>query len=330
MILKYYELSKINLAKQKFILFYGNNEGLKKEEISKLNSKSKKKIFNFDERQILEDTETFFDHVYSGSLFENEKFIVINQTSEKILKIIETLLEKKFEDISILINAGSLDKKSKLRATFEKNKELLAVGFYPDTNETLIKLAQNFLREKKINLSQMNINFVIDKCNGNREFLKNELKKIELFAINKKNVAFEDLIKLVNLSEDFSISELIDHCLAKNQKKTFHIINENNFSNDEGIIIARTFLNKLKRVLVLSENYQINKNINKTITEARPPIFWKDKEIIKTQISKWSTKNIKEMIVQINQIELQIKKNSSNALNIILDFIVQKSSSINN
>ena len=330
MILKFYELSKIDISKQKFFLFYGNNEGFKKEEISKLCSKAKKKIFKFDEKQILENTENFFNNIYSGSLFENEKFIIINYASEKILKIVQVLLEKKIEDILILINAGQLDKKSKLRSTFEKNKELITVAFYPDSNETLIKLAQNFIKEKKITLSQMNINFIVSKSNGSREFLKNELEKIELFSKTKKNITLDNLIKLINLSEDFSITELVDYCLAKNQKKTFHIINENNFGNDDSIIITRTFLNKLKRILILSENYQLNKNIDQTINEARPPIFWKDKEIVKKQIKNWSIENLKNLIFQINKIEIQIKRNSNNALNIILDFIIEKSSLPNN
>ena len=330
MILKFYELNKIDILKQNFFLFYGNNEGLKKEEIVKLHSKSKKKIFKFEEKKILENEEDFFNDIYSGSLFENEKFIIINHATEKILKIIESLLEKKIMDVCILINAGQLDKKSKLRSTFEKNKELTAVAFYPDNNETLSKLTQKFIKEKKINLSQMNINFIVNKCNGNREFLNNELKKIELFSKSKKNISLDDLIKLINLSEDFNISELVDYCLAKNQKKTFNIINENNFSNDDSIIITRTFLNKLKRILTLSENYQLNKNIDKTINEARPPIFWKDKEIVKKQIKNWSTESLESLIVQINKIEIQIKRNSNNALNLILDFIIEKSSLPNN
>jgi len=330
MILKFYELNKINILNQKYFLFYGNNEGLKKEEISKLHIKSKKKLFKFDEKQILENPENFLEDMYSGSLFENEKFVVINHAGEKILKIIQIIIEKNPKDISILINAGQLDKKSKLRSNFEKEKELIAVGFYPDTNETLTKLAQNFIVQKKISLSQMNINFIVNKCNGNREFLKNELEKIELLSKSKKNITLDNLIKLINLNEDFSISELVDYCLAKDQKKTFHIINENNFNIDDSIIITRTFLNKLKRILILSENFNLNKNLDKTINEAKPPIFWKDKEIVKKQIKNWSTKNIQNLIIQINQIELEIKLNSNNALNYILDFIIEKSSTANN
>jgi len=330
MILKFYELHKIKISSQNLILFYGNNEGLKKEEITKLSSNSKKKIYKYDEKQIIENPESFFESLYSGSLFDNEKFIIINKASDKILKIIDEILEKKLKDTSIILNANILDKKSKLRSKFEKDKNLICVAFYPDNNETLSRLVNDYIKIKNISLSQMNINFIVNKCNGNREFLYNELEKIENLSKSRKNISFEDLVKLINLNEDFSVSELIDNCLAQNKKKTFIIINENNFNNDDSILIIRTFINKLKRILSLSKEYELTNNIDKTINEAKPSIFWKDKDIVKKQVLFWPVKNIESLIVQINEIELKIKKNSSNAINIILDFIIKNCSQTSN
>ena len=196
--------------------------------------------------------------------------------------------------------------------------------FYPDTNETLFKLVHNFFKEKQIVMSNENINFIINKCSGNRGYLYNELKKIELYTLNKKKITTEDLLKLINLTENYNIAELIDNCLAKNQKKTISILNENNFGNEECIIIARTFLNKLKRNLKLSNDYQKNKNIDLIINNAKPPIFWKDKEITKQQILKWEPADIENLIYDLSNIEMQIKKNSQNPINIISNFILEK------
>ena len=91
--------------------------------------------------------------------------------------------------------------------------------FYPDNNETLFRLTTNFLNEKKISLSSENINLIVNKCNGNRGYLNNELKKIELFSQNKKKILAEDILKLISLTENFEISDLVDNCLAKKCKK---------------------------------------------------------------------------------------------------------------
>ena len=327
MILKAYETKKIDIKKNNIILFYGQNQGAIDEEISKLLIINKDKtLTKYDEKQILDNTDIFYNNILSKSLFENKKIIIINRATDKIVKIIEDLLEKDILDISIIINSNNLEKKSKLRSLFEKNKKLICVAFYLDASEILSKLTYNFLRENNVTISQANINLIVNRCNGDRGVLKNELNKIKFFIQNKKKISTENLLKLTNLIENYSISELVDNCLAKNQKKTMNILNENNFNNEDCIIITRTFLNKLKRLIELSKDYNKNKNLNKTISNAKPPIFWKDKEIIKQQINKWTTKQISELIISINEIELQIKKNRANPINIISNFILDKSS----
>ena len=326
MIKKSYELTKLYKDFNIF-LFYGKNEGAKKEEILKITSINKDNdISKYDEKQILDNIENFYNEVLSQSLFNNKKIIIINRASDKFSKIIEELITKKIPDTLIIINADILEKKSKLRSLFEKNKKLVSVAFYPDNQQTLSQMAQNYLREMKIILSQANVNLVVNRCNGDREVLKSELRKIELFSAKGKKITTENILKLTNLIENYSISELIDNCLAKNQKKTINILNENNFNSEDCIIITRTFLNKTKRILKLSQDYQSNGDVNKTITNAKPQIFWKDKEIIKQQISKWKSEEIIELIFELNEIELQIKKGYANSTNIISDFILEKCS----
>ena len=325
MILKAYETNKIDINKYNLVLFYGENQGVKEEEISKiLKSNKDKTLVKYDEKQIQENIEVFYNEILSRSLFEAQKLFIISRATEKIVKIIEDLLERNIEGISIIINSYNLEKKSKLRLLFEKNKNLVCVAFYPDNIATLSKIASQFLRDKNIAISQSNINLITDKCNGDRGILKNELEKISLFAHNTKKISTENILKLINLIENFSIAELIDNCLAKNQKKTISILNENNYNNEDCIIITRTFLNKLKKLLNLSKNYEITKNLDQTISNAKPPIFWKDKEIVKQQIHKWTPDKIYKLIFDINEIELQIKKNTSNSINIISNFILEK------
>jgi len=321
MIIKSFEINKINPQKNNLILFYGQNEGLKDENIIKLSSKFHN-IIKYHEREILENQDNFFESIFSGSLFDENKFVIINQASDKIVKIIEILIEKKekIKEIAILLNANTLEKKSKLRSIFEKN--LLCVPFYIDNNETLFKFTETFLKQKKINISPLNINFLINKCNGDRRNLKNELHKIEMFCLNKRNIKDEELQKLVCLSENKNISELIDCCLVKDEKNTINILNDNIFNNDDSILITRTFLNKLKKIHKLILSYEKNKNLIETIRNAKPPIFWKDKPIVEKQIRTWKPDLIEKLIIDINEIELQIKKNNTNSINLVSDFIL--------
>jgi DNA polymerase-3 subunit delta len=329
MIIKSYQINQINPEIHNLLLFYGKNEGFKYEVIKNIIN-DKKNINRYDEKEVLENEYNFVENILTKSLFDDGKIIIIKRATDKILKVIENLSLEKLEDITIIINADNLDKKSKLRSFFEKSKQTICIPFYPDTDQTLSKLAYDFLKNKKISISQSSINLIVNKCSGDREALYNELNKINFYTKNGKKITTEDIMKITNLIENHSVSDLVDNCLAKNNKKIINILNENNFNNEDCILITRSLLNKSKRVLQLIKEFENNKNIELTISSAKPPIFWKDKEITKQQIKHWKQENIKDLIYKLVDIELLIKNNLNSSLNLITDFILEQSSSRSN
>ena len=327
MIKKPYQVNKDDLNKVQFYLFYGVNEGAKYDKINELLlNVNKENIFKYDESSILSDHNNLFDRILNKSLFEEKKIIIIQKSTDKILKVINDIFDIKLKDITIIIVANILERKSKLRSLFEKSKNSICLAFYEDNNESLSIITRDFFKEKKIYVSQQEINLIVNKCNGDRGILKNELNKIYLFSMNKKKIGSENLAKLINLIENYSISELINNCLAKNKSRTIKILNENNYTYDDCVLISRTFLSKLKRLNILSTEFKKNKNLDLTISSAKPAIFWKDKEITRQQIQKWEPEKIKDTMYKLNEIEILIKKNINNSVKIITDFIVEQSS----
>ena len=331
MINKVFELNNIDLKIQKFFLFYGENNGHKNEIIKKIfNKKYLENTYRYEENEIINNEEKFFADILSSSFFENEKLIIISRASDKIKVIIEEIIERKVRDLTIILNANILEKKSKLRAYFEKNKETICVPFYADNNQTLSGIVNIFFRENKIPISQESINLIVQRSRGDRQNLSNELEKIKGFIKNKNKIDIKDLLKLTNLAENYDVSELIDNCLAKNKRKAINILNENNYSLEDCILIIRTFLIKSKRLLKLYQEHKNKKNIEDVISQFKPPIFWKDKEIVKQQIRNWSYESTENLIYKINDVELLIKKNSNNSLNILSDFIIEQATVVSN
>ena len=331
MIIKNFELNKINIKTNKYFLLYGQNKGQVNEVINNhFTNYFNEGIYKYEENEIIVNKSSFFDQILNTSFFDKEKLIIISRVTDKSRNIIEEIQSKKNEDVVFVLIAEVLEKKSKLRKFFEDSKNSICIAFYPDTVTTLNKIINNFFKEKKILISQSNINYIIGKCNNDRECVMNELKKIELLSISKKKITTEDLIKIVNLNENHSIFELVDNCLLKDQKKIVNIINENHFTTEDNIKILRTFLIKCKKILKLSTEFEKSKDINTTIANAKPPIFWKEKELVKRQILNWGPNKIHKLILNINSIELQIKKNNSNQINIILDFMFEQSSNKTN
>jgi len=322
MILKNFELDKLENSKNKILLFYGKNEGYKNESILKLvGTNIEYKIYNYTEKEILNYIDEFYSNIYNKSLFEEKKIIIIKGATDLILNIIKDLNENNIVD-TIILNSDHLDKKSKLRSFFEKSKSYYSVAFYPDNEQTIIKIIYNFFKKNNIQISNKDISLIANKCNGDRMFLYNELDKIKSYTLGNKKISSSNLSKLINLSEDHDVSEFVDICLAKNKKKALHILNENNFSNEDCIKILRTFLQKSKRLLNLSKDYSQNQNLDLTISTSKPTIFWKDKEIVKQQILNWEINNIKKLIYNLNEYEILIKKSLNNSVNMVTNFIM--------
>ena len=145
---------------------------------------------------------------------------------------------------------------------------------------------------------------------------------MEMFIDGNTNFDVSDILKLINLSENYTVSELVDNCLSKNIKNTAKILNENIYSDDDCILILRTIANKSKRLLNIIEENNNSNNIDKVISSFKPPIFWKEKEIVKNQAKTWKIKDLRSKIYEINNLELTLKSNSKNSLNILSDFII--------
>ena len=242
--------------------------------------------------------------------------------SDKIIKIIQDLLQRDLLDTKIILKANSLEKKSKIRNFFEKDKNLACIPFYEDDDKSLNLILNQFLIKYNLKMSREITNLLIDRSNGNRESLKKELDKIYYYSISNKKIDLNAVRKLTNLSENYDVSELIDNCLAKNNKKVSKILNENNYSNEDCILILRTLLNRSKRLLNIIENYKKTKNIENVIINLRPPIFWKEREIVKKQANMWKIDDLKNKIYKINELELMIKNNSKNSYNLVSDFVI--------
>ena len=323
MIVKKFELSKFNFKKYNIFLLYGKNLGLQDDIIKSYFLKEfKGEISKYEESEFLSNSENIISEILNKSLFEKEKIIFIYRPSDKISKIIEEILNRKISDTKVVLKAGTLDKKSKLRNLFEKNKNLVTIPFYEDDIKNLSSFVYEFLNRNNIKLLRESINLLIDRSSGDRNNLKLELEKIFDYSFSNKKIDFVNIQKLSNLAENYSINELAENYLCKNPKSVSKILNENNYSEEDCILIIRTILNKSKRLLkIIEENKKFN-NIDEVISSFKPPIFWKEKESVKKQAKSWDLKELRQKIYRINEIEYLVKSNSGNSLNLVSDFII--------
>ena len=324
MLIKYLDLKKANKDKTNYYLFYGPNIGLIEDTIENFFKPIfSKNVINYDEAEILNNKEEFKEQIFNKSFFDDDKFIIINRATDKIFEIIKEIINTEIEDVKIIIKAGNLEKKTKIRNFFEKEKKTIITAFYEDNFQSLYQLVQKFIKENNIKISNEIINLVIERSKGNRINLKNELEKIFLFSKKNNIINFDSISKLTNLFENYDFAELVDSCLLKNRKKTINILNENNPNSEDNILILRSFLFKLKRLKKLKTKIDNTKNIDQTLNTFKPPIFWKEKEVVKQQLKQRTLSDIKFLIKKVNNLELLIKKNSQTSGQILNNFILE-------
>ena len=322
MIIKSFELEKLKSIQSNIHLIYGNNEGIKEDIIEKYYLKNfEGTILRYEEQEILSKKDEFISSLLTKSLFNEKKVVIVSRSTDKIVNIIEDILIRSNIETKIIVKSPALEKKSKLRNLFEKGDKIICTPVYNDDSKSLNLIIENFLKNHKLRLSQEVKNILIERSQGDRINLKNELSKLSNLLVTRNNINVKDVLKLSNLSENYSVFELSDNYLAKNSKKVSNILNENNYSSEDCILIIRTILNKTKRLLKIRTMLDNNSNIDQVISSFKPPIFWKEKDIVKKQAQSWSTTEVKEIIFKINDLETSVKKNTANSMLFVSDFV---------
>ncbi len=322
MIIKSFEIDKLKQINSSIHLIYGNNEGIKDDIINNFYLKNfEGELLKYDEQDILNKRQEFISSISTRSLFENSRLIIISRVTDKFINLLHDIIEKELLEIKIILKSTILEKKSKIRTIFEKEKKIICTPVYEDDSRSLNYVIQAFLKENKLNISQEIKNLIIERSNGDRINLKNELFKLKNLSLSRKKITIEDIIKLSNLAENYSVFELSDNYLAKNSKKVSNILNENNYSSEDCILIVRTILNKSKRLLKIKTAMEDDISLDQVISSFKPPIFWKEKDIVKKQAQSWSTSEVKDLIYRINGLEALVKKNSTNSMLFVSNFI---------
>jgi len=314
MIIKSYEIIKNKASFLKFnaFLLYGENYGLKKE-IKELiadsidNQDKNKEILSLNEGEIANNEENFYNFIFSGSLFSEKKILIISTSTDKIIKKIEEIIEKIPENIVLIIFSEILEKKSKLRNFFEKNNKTACVACYPDTEKDLEIIATKELKLNNLSLTRESLNLIVEKSNNDRNNLKGELEKIKSYSLNKKSINIEEIKSIINFSGDYKSDSLINECLCGNILQYKKILSELYINTINQVYLLRILSNKIQRLLRLKEIEKDFKNLDSLINSSRPPIFWKEKQIVRKQLSIWHLKDLKKVVDKINETELSCK-----------------------
>ena len=337
MIIKSYEVKKkkLDLLKYNLFLLYGENFGLKKD-IKEFISKTLKEkdnnieILSVYENEIFANEENFYNLVYSGSLFSDTKIITIFEATDKIIEMINNIYDKYPENVFLITFSEILEKKSKLRNFFETKEKTICIPCYLDSEKDLEIIAQSEFKKNNIAISREAINLLIEVSNSDRNNLRNEIEKIKSYSVNKKKIELDEIKLLTNFSGNYKSDSLVNECLCGNISQYKKIASELYLNTINQVLLLRILSSKIQRLHKIKEQENKLNSLDNLINASKPTIFWKEKPLVKKQLSIWSLDDLKKMICEINNTELLCKKNPQISKFIFFNFFASICKKANN
>lgn len=323
MILKSYivEQNISSLDNYHCVLLYGENNGIKDDLKDKIKVRNPgAEIINLFQEELIKDRSLLIKNLENSSLFSASKIFFLHEITDKV---IDQLIDLKLllnKDNKLFIFANILDKRSKIRSLFEKDKTSATVACYQDSERTLSIYINNLLKGYK-GLTQEITNLIIYNSSQDRKKIKNEVSKIINYfdnkIINKNHVE-----ELLNIKYDNNFEHLRDATLNGDKNKTNKLISEIEFLQEDNFYYLNNMTQRIAKLIQLKNlNNDLN-DIEETFEKIKPKIFWKDKPIFTQQLKKWNEKKLQIALNDIADIEILMKKNSSIRKDILIKNLI--------
>ena len=300
--------NNLSLLKDKnIILLYGENKGLKDDIKKSIIEKNKnKEIIRLTQDDILKNNSLLDNEIMNLSLFDDKKIILIDNITDKSFSLIEKNVSQ--NNCLICLFSGVLERRSKLRNLFEKEKTLGLIPCYEDNEITLQNYIKNYLKNIK-GLNQEIINFIINNSNKSRDKIKNELDKTAVYFMQKE-INISELRQLLNLDENDDSQKLRDTAILGDKRLLNDLISKTQINEQDNMIYIRGLLNQFIKLAEILEINKTTKNLTKAIESLKPSIFWKDKPMVLGQANKWEINKIKTTINELTDAEILIKSST--------------------
>jgi len=317
MIIKDFQIKKIINEKKGFLpfLFYGPNEGLIRDHISKIKSDYLRNV-DFEEISITGKSldlnpDILETSANSISMFNSYKIIILESLKDKNMSELEDVINSAPTQTMLIVKADNLKKTSKLRKLFESNALCYALACYEDDAKSMMKLIDNFVKENNIAFDRDIKNYLMQTLSNDRMISFNELQKISLFYTNADPAPnIEEIKNLLNDTSSNNLQKMNESVMYGNTSKSSNIINKLLSEGNNPISILRSLINYLKRVQRVKVEMKKGSNFDTAIKFLRPPLFWKDKDNFQQHCVRWPLNKIERNLSQLLNTEIDCKTNN--------------------
>ena len=327
MIVKSFSANFKELLKKNFTLLYGENISLIFEIEQKIIKEAKNNnglvVKKYQEEYFLQNKDVFEQFINSESLFGDQELVIISESTDKILEIFDNTIAST-NNKKIIFLSSLLTKRSKLRNLAETETDFNCIACYDDTPVQLQSILLQKLKDNKISVSREFLNSIFEVNSLNRQDINDAITKIQLIQ-STSNIKEENLKNIFYSSSHNDNFEIINFCLLGDKKNINKVLSNIYIQGINFNEILAALKYKVNKLIEISVSNTSDSNVNQLVENYKPPIFWKEKNMVKEQLRRWTNGELNKLMEIIYETEINCKKNYEISNTILQQFIVSTS-----
>lgn len=304
----------------KIALFFGPEEGLVAERSSQLaqnicpDLKDAFSYTEFSNQDIGDSPSLLLDEMTAQSLMGGNKLIRVKNATDKVFTALTSLLDSEIETHNFLIiEAGDLDKRSKLRNLGEKSPKVASIACYEEDASQLIPQIKEMLKAEGIEADQDALLFMATNLAHNRLMLKNEVQKLISYKGDDKKVTLDDLKEIISNHSNLFLDEACWTAADGNYVETDKTLTQLMDQSIAPVSVLRAAQNHFNKLLFVKMQITAGTSLDKALFSLRPPLFFKVKNKFTQQVQRWNISDIQEVLSLLQNAEQECKKTNTNA-----------------
>ena len=327
MIVKSFGVNFKELLKKNFTLLYGENSSFIFEIEQKIIKEAKNNnglvVKKYQEEYFLQNKDVFEQFINSESLFGDQELVIISESTDKILEIFDNTIAST-NNKKIIFLSSLLTKRSKLRNLAETETDFNCIACYDDTPVQLQSILLQKLKDNKISVSREFLNSIFEVNSLNRQDINDAITKIQLIQ-STSNIKEENLKNIFYSSSHNDNFEIINFCLLGDKKNINKVLSNIYIQGINFNEILAALKYKVNKLIEISVSNTSDLNVNQLVENYKPPIFWKEKNMVKEQLRRWTNGELNKLMEIIYETEINCKKNYEISNTILQQFIVSTS-----
>ena len=254
-----------------------------------------------------EDPALLSDAIMSLSMTGGNRLVIVRECTDALASTLEEIGRFELTEAKLLILAGSLSPRSKLRKVFEESKRLGALPCYTDQEGDLKSLIQATMDDAGISIKPDAMDYLISHLGSDRLTTRAELDKLILYAGADDKLDLQSVVELVGDGGPMVLDAIAWGVADANIETLLLALNRYDSTSQNPISCLRTTISHFQKLRTARTLLDQGYSPKDAAASLRPPIFWNKVPQFQKQLTQWSIQQINGALNRLSEAEALCK-----------------------